>query len=53
MWISSIQNIEGIHMELGDKISIGLVLLGGAMLLLGVIGKIIMFVIQICGGYNG
>lgn len=40
-------------MELGDKIYKGLVILGGSMLLLGVIGKIIMFVIQICGGYNG
>lgn len=40
-------------MELGDKTYKGLVILGGSMLLLGVIGKIIVFVIQICGGYNG
>lgn len=40
-------------MELGDKISIGLVPLGGAMLLLGLIGKIIMFFITLCGGFSG
>lgn len=40
-------------MELGDKISIGLVLLGGSMLLFGLIGKIIMFLITLFGGFSG
>ena len=40
-------------MGLGDKISVGLVLLGGSMLLFGLIGKIIMFFITLCGGFSG
>lgn len=39
-------------MELGDKIYKGLVILGGSMLLLGVIGKIILFIVGLITGVN-
>lgn len=40
-------------MDLGNKITNGLVIVGGTMVVLGVIGKIVVFLISICGGFNG
>lgn len=40
-------------MELGDKITTGLLILGGVCFILGVIGKVMLFIISVCGGFNG
>lgn len=39
-------------MALGDKISIGLVILGVGMITLGLIGKIILFIVGLITGVN-
>ena len=40
-------------MELGDKITTGVLILGGVLVGIGVIGKVILFIISLCGGFNG
>lgn len=39
-------------MALGDKISIGLVILGASMIVLGLIGKIILLIVGLITGVN-
>lgn len=47
------QSIEGIHMGLGDKITEWLILSGGLLVFLGVIMKVILLLISMCGGFSG
>lgn len=37
-------------MQAGDNLTRGLIILGGSCVIVGLIGKIIMFIVSICGG---
>lgn len=40
-------------MGLGDRITTGLLILGGGLVGLGLAGKVILFIILLFGGFNG